>query len=150
MNETVIRQAVEADVSRICELQQKWLGEDNVYGFVPAHSDEIKSRLDEYYLVAETTKGIIGFIAGSVRVSADLAIIPKGSQYLEIDDLYVIPSFRGQGVGSQLVDQLLAHAKERGLDYATLYSAGKDIHAILRFYERHRFQSWYVQMFRKL
>ena len=150
MNEMVIRQAVEADVFSICELQQKWLEEDNTYGIVPANSDEIKSRPDEYFLVAETAKGIVGFIAGSVQVSADTAVIPANCLYLEIDDLYVIPPFRGQGVGSQLVDQLLTNAKGRGLDYATLYSAAKDIHAILRFYERHRFQSWYVQMLRKL
>lgn len=150
MDGILIRQAMETDLPSIIRLQQAWADEKNTHGYVPDDPDQIQNRLGGYFLVAESDDRILGFIAGSVHVNNNVTVIPMGSPYLEIDDLYVIPSFRGQGVGSQLVDHLLSHTKERGLDYASLYSAAKDTHASLRFYERHQFQGWYVQMFRKL
>lgn len=150
MNEVLIRQATEADIFSIHQLQQEWFEENNTHGYMPDSPGQTMNRLGEYFLVAESDYHIVGFVAGSVRVSEDMSVIPTGSSYLEIDDLYVAISFRGQGLGSRLVEVLLAHAKAQGLGYATLYSAVKDIHEILRFYERHKFQSWYVQMFREL
>ena len=52
--------------------------------------------------------------------------------------------------GGGLVESCLAQAKEAGVAYALLYSAAVDVRSILRFYERHSFRSWNVQMFRKL
>jgi ribosomal protein S18 acetylase RimI-like enzyme len=101
-------------------------------------------------LIAEVNNKVIGFISGSIRSSEGTVIIPAGENYLEIDNLYISPEFRRQGVGSGLITQLIAQAKQQGIAYALLYSAAKDIHGILRFYERHDFQSWYVEMFRKL
>jgi ribosomal protein S18 acetylase RimI-like enzyme len=79
-----------------------------------------------------------------------MAVIPAGESYLEITNLYVSPGLRRQGVGGRLIAQLVAVAKQQGMAYALLYSAAKDAHGILRFYEEHQFRSWYVQMYRKL
>lgn len=108
------------------------------------------AALGPYLLVAESDGEVVGFISGSIHSSEGMAVIPEGESYLEIDDLYVSPEFRRRGVGSGLITQILGRAKERGVAYALLYSASKDIRSILRFYERHGFQSWYVQMFREL
>jgi ribosomal protein S18 acetylase RimI-like enzyme len=148
--EILIRQAADLDVQAIYSLQQQWTEESSVYGFVPESQEQIKAALGPYLLVAEINHEIIGFIHGSIHINEDKAIMPEGASYLEIDSLYISPEHRRQSIGSGLITQLLAEAKEQRVTYALLYSAAKDIHSILRFYERHNFQSWYVQMFRKL
>ena len=150
MNQTLIRQAEGSDTQAIFLLQQQWFEEGSVYGFLPESQEQVKAAISPYLLVAEVGNQVIGFISGSANISDGMAVIPEGESYLEIDNLYIAPEFRRRGVGSGLITQLLAQAKQRGVAYAVLYSAAKDIHSILRFYERHSFQSWYVQMFRKL
>ncbi len=148
--EIVIRQAAESDVQSISRLQYQWAEEGNVYGFMPESPEQLKAALNSYLLVAETENEIVGFISGTVHQSEGIAVIPEGESYLEIDNLYILPEYRMRSVGGSLVDRCLAQAREAGVAYALLYSAAKDIHSIIRFYEQHDFQSWNVQMFRKL
>ena len=112
--------------------------------------EQIRAAIGPYLLVAVIDNEVVGFISSSVRVSEGTAVIREGVGYLEIDSLYISPEFRRQGVGGDLITRIIAQAKARGVAYASLYSAAKDVHGILRFYEQHAFQSWYVQMFRKL
>lgn len=146
----IIRQAVKDDVPAICRLQGRWFEEGSVYGFTPDDAEQVEAALGTYFLAAEVCGEVIGFISGAAHVSEGTAVVAAGESYLEIDNLYVEPEFRGRGVGGELVDRLLAQAREHGLTHAVLYSAAKEIHSVLKFYERHKFQSWYVQMFQKL
>jgi ribosomal protein S18 acetylase RimI-like enzyme len=150
LSSMLIRRAVKNDIPIILKLQQLWCAEDNVYGLTPDNYEQIVAALDSYFLVAEVGGDVIGFVSGSAHVSEETAVTPAGQSYLEIDNLYVVPQFRQQGVGGRLVDQLLMQAKEEGITHALVYSAAKDIRRILKFYEQHDFRSWYVQMFRKL
>ena len=145
----LVRPAVIADVPFVARLQQKWSEEDNTHGFVPENQQQIENALDSY-LVAEVGGSIVGFISGAVRTSEGTAVIPAGESYFDVDNLYVMPEFRNRGVGSSLITRRLAQAKQQGVSYALVYSAAKNIEEIVKFYERHNFQSWYVQMFRKL
>ncbi|HEX8737392.1 MAG TPA: GNAT family N-acetyltransferase [Pyrinomonadaceae bacterium] len=145
-----IREASQQDVPIVYRLQRQMLAEDGIYGFVAETFEQIEKAINPYFLIAETGGEIIGFISGDVSVSDGSAVVPKGEKYLEIENLYVAPEFRKQGVGGRLVDEALTKARENGASYAMLYSASKDVHGILKFYERHNFQSWYVQMFQKL
>lgn len=145
----LVRQAIKTDVPFVCQLQQQWFEEDNVHGFVPENQMQIETALSSY-LVAEVGGRIVGFISGSVLISEGMAVIPSGENYLEIDNLYILPEFRNQGIGSSLIAQLLTQAKEQGVSYALVYSAAKNIRDILKFYERHNFQSWNIQLFQKL
>jgi ribosomal protein S18 acetylase RimI-like enzyme len=150
VKQPLIHQAVESDVQFIHRLQQRWFAEGEVYGFVPESQEQVKATLNSYLLVAEANNEIVGFISGSIHCSEGLAVIPDGESYLEIDNLYILPEYRRQGIGSSLINRCLAKAKETGITYALLYSAAKEIHSVLRFYEQHNFQSWNIQMFRKL
>jgi ribosomal protein S18 acetylase RimI-like enzyme len=150
VKQPLIRHATERDVRFIHQLQQRWVEEGNIYGFVPESQEQIKASINSYLLVAEINNEIVGFISGSVHLSEAIAVIPEGESYLEITNLYILPEYRRQGTGSALINECLAQAKEAGAGYALLYSAAKEIHTVLRFYEQHNFQSWYVQMFRKL
>ncbi|HYP01340.1 MAG TPA: GNAT family N-acetyltransferase [Pyrinomonadaceae bacterium] len=148
--EILIRPAADLDVRAISRLQHQWAEEGSAYGFVPESEEQIKAALGQYFLVAEINKEITGFISGSIHINEDKAVMPEGASYLEVDNLYILPEYRRQSIASGLITRLLVEAKEQGAAYALLYSAAKDIHNILRFYEQHNFRSWYVQMFREL
>ena len=150
MERALICQALESDVHHICRLQRRWAEEGNTYGLTPESRERVEAALGPYLLVAEVGGEVVGFVSGSAHVSDGTAVIPAGESYLEVENLYTSPEFRRRGVGGALIEQLLARAKQRGVAYAQLYSAAKDVHGVLRFYEGHQFQSWYVQMFRRL
>lgn len=146
----VIREATRGDLPRILRLQEIWMQEDITYGYVPDAHASIEAKLGPFLRVAEVDGQVVGFAAGSVRVSDGLAVIPAGERYLEVDDLYVHPSMRGREIGGKLLEDLMQVAREHGLRKALVYSAIKDIRRIMNFYEAHGFRSWFVQMFREL
>lgn len=55
-----------------------------------------------------------------------------------LDELYVVPSRRGQGIGSAIVDHLLARARATGIDLVEINVDEGDVDA-QRFYVRHGF-----------
>ena len=150
MERALIREALESDVRHICRLQRRWAEEGNVYGLAPESRERVEAALGPYLLVAEVRGEVVGFVSGSAHVSDGTAVIPAGESYLEVENLYTSPEFRGRGVGGGLIEEILDRARQRGVAYGLLYSAAKDIRGVLRFYEGHQFRSWYVQMFRKL
>jgi len=150
VSDTIIRQANESDISAVCQLQQQWFEEGSYYGFRPEGRKQFQAALGPYFLVAELDGAVIGFIAASIHTSEGTAVMEAGDSYIEIDNLYMSPPFRNQGIGSQLVTQLLSYAKEQGVAHALLCSANKDIPRIIKFYEQHNFKSWYVKLFQKL
>jgi ribosomal protein S18 acetylase RimI-like enzyme len=145
-----IRPMVKSDIPFVCQLQRQLFEEDIIYGFVPETEEEIEKSINPCFLAAELNHRIIGFIMGRICVSKGLAVVPKGESYVEVENLYIAAQFRKQGIGGKLLDELLTVARENGAAYAVLYSATKDVRSILKFYERHNFQSWSVQMFQKL
>lgn len=144
----MIRTCVAPDIPAIANLQQLWTLEQNVYGYTADTPDELQTRLNGYCLVAEHQAGLVGFLLASVHVSPGLAVIAQGERYVEVDDLYVSLAMRQRGVGSELLHEMERRARTDGIERFLLYSAVKDIDAILRFYRKHGFQSWYVQMFK--
>ena len=53
-----------------------------------------------------------------------------------LDELYVVPALRGQGIGSALLDRAEAVARQRGAEVLEINVDGEDVDA-RRFYERH-------------
>ena len=62
-------------------------------------------------------------LAGSVSlVATDAPEFPEFSPWLA--SLYVAPLFRGRGLGTQLVDALVAHAQQLGFERLYLFTPG--------------------------
>jgi GNAT superfamily N-acetyltransferase len=57
-----------------------------------------------------------------------------------LDELYVVPHLRSQGIGSRIVDLLMSTARERRVDLIEINVDEGDVDA-QRFYERHGFTS---------
>jgi GNAT superfamily N-acetyltransferase len=57
-----------------------------------------------------------------------------------LDELYVVPALRSQGIGSALVGHLMSLARSRGVDLIEINVDEGDVDA-QRFYERHGFSA---------
>lgn len=66
----------------------------------------------------------------------------------EVDDIYISSNSRGMGLGSLLLDKILEVAKENGIERSLIYSSTKDIDSIMKFYKKHDYKTWYIQMFK--
>ncbi|TXH22279.1 MAG: GNAT family N-acetyltransferase [Chitinophagaceae bacterium] len=113
MNEIIIRKASEDDCFQMLELVKE-------LALFEKAPDEVTVTLDHFKnagfgpnpvwwsLVAEVEGKIIGIALYYIRYSTW-----KGtSMYLE--DIVVTESFRGKGIGKQLLDALILEAKEKG------------------------------------
>jgi ribosomal protein S18 acetylase RimI-like enzyme len=74
------------------------------------------------------------------------AVLSPGTVHLELSAVYVQPCHRDRGSGGALVEELLVRARSRGIEHVLLYTGSGDIDAVMRFYRRHGFRPWGVQM----
>jgi GNAT superfamily N-acetyltransferase len=137
-----------SDIPAVIRLSEKWASEGITHGLAANSFADIEGRMGEYFLVAFHDQEIVGYIFGAVHVSEGLAVIPAEEKYLEIDEVYIQPEHRRSGIGHQLVDSILAEAKSNGVSKAIVYSATKQWQDMVRFYEKHDFKMWFVQMYR--
>ena len=146
-NEVTVRRCELSDVDDVRRMQEEWAGEEITYGETPSSKEDILQRIGQYFFVAAQGEQIVGFIDGSAHVSEGLAVIPEGEQYVRIDDVYVKPGLRDQGIGGRLLNRLIEAAQDAGIKRFRVYSATRDVDEILKFYRQHGFKSWYVEMF---
>ncbi|WP_180964145.1 GNAT family N-acetyltransferase [Haloimpatiens massiliensis] len=147
MNNLIIRECVYKDLDYIIALQQQWAKEEITYGFVAADKDYLESKLGKYFFVAELNKRIVGFVYGTVHKSQNMAVMDNGQFYIEIDDIYVSFENRGFNIGTILLDKILEIAKENGVKRSLIYSSTKDMESIIKFYKKHDYKTWCIQMF---
>jgi GNAT superfamily N-acetyltransferase len=83
-------------------------------------------------------------LAGTPAVALALVTLRPNVWYAGqvalLDELYVEPRLRGQGIGSAIIDQLLSVSRTRGVDLIEINVDEGDVDA-QRFYERHRFSA---------
>lgn len=148
MNEYIIRKCRKEDIESIHNMQVNWQKEDITYGFVPCDREYLESKLGDYFYIGEIENKIIGFAYGTIHEAKDISVIEDGEKYIEIDDIYIIPEYRNTGIGGVLLDKVLETARDNSIEKSIVYSATKDSHRIVKFYENHGYKTWYVQMFK--
>jgi GNAT superfamily N-acetyltransferase len=95
---------------------------------------EALANPDMLVLVADHDGAVIGHLFG--------AFLPPSAMWTaaraELFSMQIMPAWRDQGIGSQLVDRFKAWAQSRGVAQLRV-SAYTANHAALRFYRRHGF-----------
>jgi ribosomal protein S18 acetylase RimI-like enzyme len=85
--------------------------------------------------VAENERGtLVGYIAGSPKPFSY-----RQSKYFELDNMGVIPEYRSQGIGENLIQELLNWTKEQGFQKVFVSSYFNNEKAI-RFYQKCGFE----------
>ena len=86
----------------------------------------------------------IAILAGAPAVAVALVTVRPNVWYAGrvalLDELYVVPQLRGNGIGSAVIERLMSTSRERGVDLVEINVDEGDVDA-RRFYERHGFSS---------
>lgn len=147
-----VRQAAEGDLPGVAELCRVWESEGITRHYRADRVEELRKRLGECFLVAELNGRVIGFVIGEIRSTANNefveGVLDTAPLYLEVQDLYVSPGHRGQGVGTTLMRRLLEVARGRGVEDSLVYSANRDYVRTARFYEKFGYDMWHIHMTR--
>ena len=121
---------------------------DPVWRTSPGAEDHLRVHLLDLFstrhamtYVACHSQEIIGFITGSVT-SRPPVILPHRDGL--IDNAYVNPGWRKQGVGTHLCRMLLAWFAAQGVEEVRIHYQVSNRGA-LRFWERFGFRSWTIQ-----
>ncbi len=120
----------ENTIQSLINLSKAWENENCTHGIVVNDADDIKEPL---YVAIDDNK-IIGYIFGHYyTVENKTSYIELGEKCFMIDELYVLPEYRSQGVGRELFKRIENEAKS-SCTYITCSTSTKDYKKILHFY----------------
>ena len=135
----------------VAKLQKQWETEAITYGFVADTEDEILTYDKEYFYVALDGETIVGYVIGETKINDQdnyMNVFPLNTEYLQVNDLYIAPTYRNKSIGAELLTIVEEKAKKNGIEHIFLSSATIDAEAVRRFYEKNGFKIWTTMFFK--
>ncbi len=125
-----LRKLNEDTVEQLIYLSEKWKEEDCCYGM----EVNTRSDLQEPLAVALENGKIVGYAFGHFYTQEHkTSYIETGQPCFSLDELYVLPEYRGMGIGKKLF-QLIENEVKPQCTYMTLSTSTKNYKAILKLY----------------
>ena len=119
-------------VKQLLDLSKMWVDEDCSFGMV-ANS---KEDLHEPLYIALDKDQVVGYIFGKFFIEKEKrSFVEIGDPCFEVEELYVIPSYRNQGIGKTLFSLLEKEVKDQ-VKYIVLATSTKDYQRTLKFYTK--------------
>lgn len=133
---------------QLISLSEDWEKENSCHGYKKNTLADIEGN--RVFLAVESD-AIIGYLFGHNEVAEkSTSVYNKGTKYFEIEELYVKPSFRSQGIGKQLF-QYAEKQVASDVDILMLSTATKNFRAILHFYiDELGMEFWSARLFKKI
>ena len=135
-------------LAALIRLSEDWEAEDSCYGYRKNTRADIEGNR---IFLAEDGTALVGYLFGRRETSKTASsVMPEGSPFFEIEELYVRPEYRSFGVGRRLF-AFAEQAVSADADYIMLGTATKNWKAILHFYlEELGMEFWSARLFKKL
>ncbi len=136
-------------LDRLIALSGDWEAEQSCYGYRKNAPEDFAGK--RLFAAWDQTR-IVGYLLGTAaRAERMRSIMPDGTPFFEVEELYVCPRYRGQGVGKSLFLLAETAAREAGLDYVLLSAVSRNTRAILHFYlDELGMEFWSARLFKKL
>lgn len=144
--ETDLTEAVEQELIR---LSADWEAEDSCRGYrANTHEDLAGRRI----FLAEEDGFLCGYLFGLRETAKQkTSFMDAGTPYFEIEEIYVVPARRSQGIGRRLFALAEETARREELPFLMLSTATKNARAILHFYlDELGMEFWNARLFKKL
>ena len=135
-------------LSLLIRLSEDWTAEDSCYGYRPNDRSDIEGNR---IFLAKEDDIAVGYLFGKVYPSEKMkSIMPEGTPYFEVEELYVIPEKRSKGIGEKLFRFVEGAVKDEA-EYMVLSTATKNWKAIFHFYlEELDMTFWSARLFKKI
>ena len=136
-------------IEKLISMSADWEAENSTYGYRKNERSDIEGNR---IFLAEQDGKLLGYLFGQEEKSERAtSIMVDGTPYFEIEELYVIPEFRNQGVGRALFQFVEQELKATGIEYMMLSTATKNYKKILHFYiDELGMDFWSARLFKKL
>ena len=135
-------------LEQLIRFSEDWAAEDSCYGYRPNDKTDIEGNR---IFFAEDGGKVIGYLFGKIYQSEQMkSIMPEGTPYFEIEELYVVPERRSQGIGAKLF-KYAEDAVKPEAEYIVLSTATKNWKAIFHFYlDELDMKFWSARLFKKI
>lgn len=135
-------------IETLIALSADWEAEKSCYGYRKNTEEDIAGNR---IFLAEENGQTLGYLFGRVYESKNMqSIMPEGTPYFEVEELYIIPSRRSAGIGSALF-RYAEKAVRSDAEYMVLGTATKNWKAVFHFYlEELDMTFWSARLFKKI
>lgn len=130
-------------------MSRLWAEEGCTTGYIPCTAEHLQPWLDGgFFFVAQYDGEVIAYAAGIEKLGKGAIYKPEGEQYLNVDEVFVHADHRDKGVGTQLMEYLLDKAVSNGVVRSMVGSNNVDWMPTVKFYERHGYRMFAIQMYK--
>lgn len=130
MIEYAYRNLDEDTVRQLVALSKLWVEEDCSYGMVANEADDLHAPV----AVALDGDKIVGYCFGRSYVQEQSkSYMEAGTPCFSVDELYVLPAYRGSGIGGELF-RMMEREVKKTCAFLTLATSTKNYKAILKLY----------------
>ncbi len=140
-----IRLANREDIKKLKSLDKQWERENISYDVTSYSINEIKKLIrDNAVHVAELNNKIIGFILIKEKIAKHKNnTLKKGQKYINIEALFVSYKYRGKGVASSLIKEVIKNAKKSRCKKIKVAAASYKLEKLIKFYHKNDFTPLY-------
>ena len=150
LNIKIHETALTSEITEILiAMSEDWEQERSTYGYRKNNESDIEGNR---VFLADCDVQTVGYLFGKTELSKNSgSIMPDGTEFFEVEELYVIPQMRSQGIGRALFEFAQNKLKEEGVPYIMLSTATKDYKRILHFYiDEMGMDFWSARLFKKI
>lgn len=136
-------------LDKLIQMSEDWEAENSTYGYRKNERGDIEGNR---VFLAERDGEIVGYLFGQLdRAKRASSIMVDETPYFEIEELYVVPGHRSEGIGKALFRFAERQIRETGTAFIMLSTATKNYKSILHFYiEELGMDFWNARLFKKI
>lgn len=136
-------------LEKLISMSAEWEAENSTYGYRKNDRSDIEGNR---IFLAERDGDILGYLFGhEEKAERASSIMADGTPYFEIEELYVVPSHRSEGIGRALFHNAEQAVITAGIEFIMLSTATKNYKGILHFYiDELGMDFWSARLFKKL
>lgn len=136
-------------LEKLIAMSADWEAENSTYGYRKNDRSDIEGKR---IFLAEQDGEVLGYLFGQEeKAERASSIMQEGTHYFEIEELYVVPNHRSEGIGKALFGYAEQTIKAMGIEFIMLSTATKNYKNILHFYiDELGMDFWSARLFKKL
>lgn len=136
----------EVVLEQLLSLSEDWEKENSCHGYQKNRLGDIEGN--RIFLAVEDNM-VIGYLFGHKEIAEKTtSVYQAGTEYFEIEELYVKPAFRSCGIGKRLFQYVEREVADE-VDMIMLSTATKNFRAILHFYiDELGMEFWSARLFK--